>query len=280
MRRKSLKAEVAGICSQFNLWEEDSFYFLKNIFKNFLSEKKENFTVDIKPKLTERETGLKLEKFNWDLLDKIRIEKFNTKFHIFSPEPLDYNLGFIDIRKNQCQFNSQPKILHRYLLLPFLRLCFQLFLFKSGGFFLHASAASQQKTGYLFVGPTGSGKSTVINRLSKDFKVLADELVALRKYNGYYCIYSTPWTEKRKKISRLEKIFLLRKAQYLQFKKIKPIQAAFEIYSNILYCVSDYSLTNKLLNTLINLSHKIPCYTMYFALESPLSQRIKELSEN
>jgi ABC-type phosphate transport system ATPase subunit len=156
-----------------------------------------------------------------------------------------------------------------------------LFLIKSGGFFLHASAAFYEKKGCLFIGPAGSGKTTVINKLSKDFDILSDELVAIRKNNGYYYIYSTPWIENKRKISKLKSIFFLKKSKGVQFKKVKTLQAAFGIYSNILYHVLDYSLANKLLNKVTNLSHEISCYAMYFALDSPISEKIKnKLNEN
>lgn len=277
MDKNFLKIEIANVCAQINFEENYLFNFLRKKFKDFISKNKIDFTIDIQAKLRHKKTSLELKDSDWDILDNIKTLKENNQIHILTQLPASRELGFIDFKRNRCQFNPQPQILQQYLFSPFLRFCFQVFLFKMGGFMLHASAVSQNSISYLFTGPAGSGKSTAASNLSPHLKVLSDELVAIRKRNGHYYIYSTPWTEKKRKTSRLDKIFFPKKAKNMSFEKVAHPQAVLNIYANTLYHVLDYSLANKLLDNTVDLATHIPSYNMYFNLDSPILSGIKDI---
>ena len=61
-------------------------------------------------------------------------------------------------------------------------------------FLIHGCAVSKEGRGYLFSGPSESGKSTIAKLSSDlDYTVLNDEIVLVNKVNGHYMVCSTPF---------------------------------------------------------------------------------------
>ena len=73
-------------------------------------------------------------------------------------------------------------------------------LVKHNGFFLHASAVVKDGKAYLFSGDSGVGKSTHANlwiqTLGGDTRIINDDKPALRKIDGVWYAYGTPWCGK------------------------------------------------------------------------------------
>lgn len=76
--------------------------------------------------------------------------------------------------------------------------CFQ--LLRHGGLYLHASAVALDGYGYLFSGNCGAGKSTHTRLWQRTFgdaaKVFNDDKPALRRIDGRWIAYGTPWCGK------------------------------------------------------------------------------------
>lgn len=60
------------------------------------------------------------------------------------------------------------------------------------GVLVHAAGLARKDQGYLFVGPSESGKTTLSN-LAQGFQVLGDELVLVRRQEGRFSLSSTPF---------------------------------------------------------------------------------------
>ena len=77
---------------------------------------------------------------------------------------------------------------------------FYLQLLKHQGLLLHASAVVLDGKAYLFTAPSGTGKSTHTQLWLKKFgsraKILNDDKPALRKVDGIWYAYGTPWSGK------------------------------------------------------------------------------------
>ena len=72
-------------------------------------------------------------------------------------------------------------------------------LVKFGGMMLHASAVELNGEAYLFSGPSGIGKSThtkLWTSLFPEAKIFNDDKPALRKIDGVWYAYGTPWCGK------------------------------------------------------------------------------------
>jgi hypothetical protein len=63
-----------------------------------------------------------------------------------------------------------------------------------GGMLIHAAAVQNKGGGYVFFGPSHAGKSTIAaSSLAEGKSVITDELAAIRKIEGTYRLFSTPF---------------------------------------------------------------------------------------
>ncbi len=94
------------------------------------------------------------------------------------------------------------------------------------GFIMHGSAVGKDNIGYIFTGRNGAGKSTAMNLINPKYSALADDTVIIKKENGRYYLYQTPfieknnWVKKGQKRYLINKIFFLRKAKFYKIDKI------------------------------------------------------------
>lgn len=102
-------------------------------------------------------------------------------------------------------------------------------LLKNDGCGVHASANIINKKAYLFLGKSGAGKSTISALLGKYFRILADDNIILRRINGDYYVFQTPFYEKSIDIWKsphafpLSKVFFLHKGKSMHKKGVKPL---------------------------------------------------------
>ena len=75
----------------------------------------------------------------------------------------------------------------------FIRVVFSLLTFDQGGLMIHAAGIARHGRAYLFLGHSGSGKTTV-SRLSKDCQILNDDLVILTPIETGWRVYGTPFS--------------------------------------------------------------------------------------
>ncbi len=99
-------------------------------------------------------------------------------------------------------------------------------LLRGKGFILHASASNVGGNAYIFTGKSTAGKSTAMKLLSEKYPPLADDSIIIRKQNGKFYAYQTPFIEKEHWLMRgkerytIGKLFFLRKTPYFKTKKI------------------------------------------------------------
>ncbi|MFQ6082428.1 MAG: hypothetical protein ACE5WD_03605 [Candidatus Aminicenantia bacterium] len=139
------------------------------------------------------------------------------------------------------------------------------------GILVHACGVGDGEKGYLFAGSSKAGKSTVANlwKSKKDVTILSDDRIIIRKINGCFWIYGTPWHGDAKANSPekalLNKIFFLKHAKRNIVRKIHPVEAT----SRLIICSfppfwdkNGMEFTLKLCAELVQ---KIPCYELSFA---------------
>ena len=78
---------------------------------------------------------------------------------------------------------------------PAMELLMINYLVRAGGVILHACSIEHRGEGYLFAGESGAGKSTLATLWDrqKGVEVLSDDRTIVRKQDGQFRMYGTPW---------------------------------------------------------------------------------------
>lgn len=154
------------------------------------------------------------------------------------------------------------------------------------GCFLHASSVKVKKEAYLFLAPSGGGKSTIMRMLKDTFTPLGDDSAIIRLIKNKYFFYQTPfiekeyWLRKDKEGYPVGKIFFLNKANQVYVKKITSREFIIEKLANQLISqdIVTSSINMKTLFDFISSHHQF--YSLYFDKnQSHVIKLIKSLAE-
>lgn len=147
---------------------------------------------------------------------------------------------------------------------------FYLELVKHAGFYLHASAVALENRAYLFSAPPGTGKSTHTRLWQSIFgaeaEVFNDDKPALRRLDGTWYAYGTPWCGKdginsNRKVP-LCGICFLKQAQENRIRRLTQQEAVQRILSQTIFRFEDASMLNAMLSSLDRLVREIPVYEL------------------
>jgi len=98
---------------------------------------------------------------------------------------------------------------------------------KGVGFILHASASIVNGKAHVFCGPSGVGKSTIVQLIASKHATLADDSVIIRKEGDEYILYQTPLMEKNShQFARTGEQFKLGSLCFLQQGPVTKITQA------------------------------------------------------
>jgi hypothetical protein len=152
---------------------------------------------------------------------------------------------------------------------PVLELLMINYLAQSRGAVLHSCGIKSGESGLLFVGESGAGKSTLTRLWSQvdDVEVLSDDRTILRKENGEYWIYGTPWHGEAKLGSpqsvKLDRIYFI---QHGAANSARTIKGA-EPLRNLLTCSfppywdsEDMEFT---IDFFSDLTATVPCFELF-----------------
>ena len=142
-------------------------------------------------------------------------------------------------------------------------------LIKFGGIMLHSSAVVLNGEVYLFSGPSGMGKSTHTRMWTSLFpgaKIINDDKPALRKIDGVWYAYGTPWCGKDginlNVKAPVKGICFLRQGDSNKMRRLSPIEAVGAIFSQTQSRVaSDYAL-GKVTSIIEQLISDVPVYEL------------------
>ena len=143
-------------------------------------------------------------------------------------------------------------------------------LSKRKGLLLHSNCINDRGFGMLFTGTSGAGKSTMaeIWKGKDGIKVLTDERVIIRKENGSFFAYGTPWHETAKIHSPekavLKKIFFIRHGKENSAKLLDKIDAASRLMVRAFPTYWDPEGMNFTLGFASEIIEDIPCYELAF----------------
>jgi len=151
------------------------------------------------------------------------------------------------------------------------------------GTLLHACGVSYKDQGIVFVGSSDAGKSTLANlwKNKKDVTVLSDDRIIIRKMDGQFWMYGTPWHGDVNVCSPekvpLERIFFLKHAEKNTLKKIEPLEATSRLIVCSFPTFWDKKGMEFTLKFCAELAQKVPCYELGFVPDETVLDFVEEM---
>lgn len=193
--------------------------------------------------------------------------------------------GYIDTEQGIGQLEMAPPFAleHPDSLEIFLRALYSRLCVRNNGFLLHAAGIAKDSEGYLFLGQSGSGKTTV-SRVSANCKILSDDLVIVRAINGVWKVFGTPFRggvdtqEKTSESVEIRAFFGLVKDEKVFFERLDYPRAVAELISSTPMVHQDPTLSEDVIGLCSDIARKIPGYRMHFLLDNSFWRYIDELA--
>jgi hypothetical protein len=144
-----------------------------------------------------------------------------------------------------------------------------LLLSRGKGVMLHACGIDDRGYGYLFLGNSGHGKSTIARLWSENqATVLNDDRIIIREKNGELLMYGTPWPGDFKEVSSkglpIRKLFFLRHGEKNSAVPKKGAEAVLMLLTRCFPPIWDKKGMEYTLDLCHRIVHKIPCYEFSF----------------
>lgn len=206
VKNNTLNLLIAGFVLQIKFYEWE-WYFAANLLQSSICSYYKGFLIDGNIKLVDFYINIKESKI----------------FYIKKNESGEGFINFCKFRGNHVTTYYQISILQFQLIIREILLKL---LSKNKGFLLHGSANLINNSAIIYLGISGTGKSTIIKLLKKKYIPLADDTVIIKKNNKKWWFYQPPFIEKEHWIVRkqqgypLAKVFILKKTPYVNIQKI------------------------------------------------------------
>lgn len=171
---------------------------------------------------------LQLDQPGW-----IEHEEYRTRFHVNAAAgwiDLAERCGAVSTSSEAGAFSALERIL--------VYICMQTLPREHAGLLLHACGVERHGAGYVFVGPSGAGKTTVARLAPGYGQVLSDENVILRVGDGGPQLWSTPFwgfSTPREMVARvrlavpLRAVYVLAQTPRFELARLTPAQAVLAL---------------------------------------------------
>jgi hypothetical protein len=177
--------------------------------------------------------------------------------------------GEIDLERRRARFLTFPENEH---LDGFLRFLVSTLLLERGSLLLHAAGVVWGLRGYVFLGPSGAGKTTIASLAERrGARVLGDEVVAARKVGEQVSLWGTPFGSHGQRagapgMAPLAAFCLLEKGQVPSFQKLAAATTARALLRHAIAAPGIVPPAT-LLDTAVALSRSCPGGTLSFTLD-------------
>lgn len=160
-------------------------------------------------------------------------------------------------------------------------------LIQFDGLMLHASAVELDGFAYLFSGPCGMGKSTHTRLWQQTFgsaaQVFNDDKPALRRQNGTWYAYGTPWCGKdginQNRKVRLGGICFLKRGQTNEIRQLSQLEAATSILAQTTTKIKNPERLGHLLELVEQLIQEVPVFELKNKPEPEAARLSRETME-
>jgi len=150
------------------------------------------------------------------------------------------------------------------------------------GCYMHSDGVNMDGRGYLFVGHSGAGKSTIATILQDKCEILCDDRMIVRKWADGFFIHGN-WSHGTLPIvsansAPLAGIFFLEQADE---NRIVPVEKRMDSISRLLGCLVKPMVTRDWWESMITLmeelANSVPCYLLRFDKTGRIYDKLKEL---
>jgi len=161
------------------------------------------------------------------------------------------------------------------------------FALKKKGIFTHSIGAKDlDGKGLLFTGKSGAGKSTTARLWHKHSKamVLNDDRIIVRKKNGKFFIYGSPWHGEfsdylvsRIESAPLEKIFFIHHAPENTAREITQKEAFNLLYPALFPTFWDKGCLENIVSFCQDLIRSVPCFSLGFVNDKKIIDFVRKI---
>ena len=132
----------------------------------------------------------------------------------------------------------------------------------------HGCGVDDNGEGFLFLGASGQGKSTMAWLWKKQGITLSDERVIVREVDGQLLLFGTPWHSSHPEVANisvpLKKIFFLNHGPHNRVERKSAIEASAGLFSRSYPTHWDKQCLSNTLAFCEKLISQVPCYDLYF----------------
>ena len=196
-----------------------------------------------------------------------------------------FDLGFTH-GEVHCSFpkdaGESPSLLTIYLFEhPLDQLALVNYLAQGRGALLHSCGLICENLGWLFVGMSGAGKSTIAKIWqAAGEKILGDDRIILRRRNGLLRIYGTPWPGElgisSPDSAPLKNIFFLEKSSRNFIRPLPPMEAVTRLVSCSFPPLYNKNGMEFILEFFSQVIVDTPCYELGFVPEAGVIDFLRE----
>lgn len=154
--------------------------------------------------------------------------------YLYDSTDIDFSVSVTDeMLANERELTENPTAEWIYEATAILRVICDRIVHDYDGFFLHCSCLCMDGGAYIFTAPSGTGKSTHTRLWQETFgdrvTIINDDKPLVRKKDGAYIIYGTPWNGKHKlshNISApIKAVFFLEQAANNSVERVDAVTA-------------------------------------------------------
>ena len=150
-----------------------------------------------------------------------------------------------------------------------LRVVHSLLLASADGLLLHASGGIRNGRSFLFTGVSGAGKTTMARLAPPDVRLLTDEISYVRRADGCFRAYGTPFTgelgiQGESICAPLAAIYLIEHAAENGLVPVPEAQAARHLMRHTLFFARDARLAAGVFTTVCELVRRVPVFRLQF----------------
>jgi len=189
--------------------------------------------------------------------------------------------GYLDIKRKTALVNISFK---ENVFNLFLRIFYSLILPFYEGFLIHSAGLKKGDDSYILSGPSSSGKTTAARLADREFCILSDELVIIRKMWGVFTAFATPFPGEftgciKNDKAALKGLFFLNKNLIVPYAIKSRLETLVSLLENIFFFCPDSESNRLIFNICGEITNKIRGYDINILYYSDFGRIMYEITE-